>query len=46
MLSAICSLSANATTRQAELHQQAQQKALQEQLVPVVPDVRLVPDNT
>ncbi|EDU0272590.1 ShlB/FhaC/HecB family hemolysin secretion/activation protein [Salmonella enterica subsp. enterica serovar Glostrup] len=46
MLSAILSLSAKATTRQAELHQQAQQKALQEQLVPVVPDIRLAPDNT
>lgn len=46
MLYAICSLSAKATTSQAELHQQAQQKALQEQLVPVVPDIRLVPDNT
>lgn len=32
MLSAILSLSAKATPRQAELHQQAQQKALQEHL--------------
>ncbi|EKQ2080639.1 hypothetical protein P4Z30_000445 [Salmonella enterica] len=35
-----------ATTSQSEQHQQVQQKALQEQLVPVVPDIRLVPDNT
>lgn len=43
MLSAIFSLSAKVTV---SLHQQAKQKVQQEQLVPVVPDVRFVPDSS
>ncbi|HAF2131157.1 TPA: ShlB/FhaC/HecB family hemolysin secretion/activation protein [Salmonella enterica] len=46
MLSALFCLSAKATTSQSALHQQAQQKALQEKLVPVTPDVRLAPGKT
>ncbi|EAW1478345.1 ShlB/FhaC/HecB family hemolysin secretion/activation protein [Salmonella enterica subsp. enterica] len=46
MLSVIFSLPAEATVSQPELHQQAQQKALQEQLVPEVPDIRLIPPET
>ncbi|EAC0790367.1 ShlB/FhaC/HecB family hemolysin secretion/activation protein [Salmonella enterica subsp. enterica] len=46
MLSALFCLSAKATTSQSALHQQAQQKALQEKLVPATPDVRLAPGKT
>ncbi|EAA7985440.1 hypothetical protein BRR55_06280 [Salmonella enterica] len=46
MLSVIFSLPAEASVSRPELHQQAQQKALQEQLVPEVPDIRLTPAET
>lgn len=45
LLFALCSLPAKATPRQSELHQQAQHKALLEQLMPAAPDVRLEPDT-
>lgn len=43
ILSALFSQPTKATTSQSVLHQQAQQKALQEKLVPATPDVRLAP---
>lgn len=46
ILSALFSQPTKATTSQSVLHQQAQQKALQEKLVPATPDVRLAPGKT